>query len=372
MKQRSGFSYLSLILAAAAVIGLTFMAMVALALLGYSSEQQAESIPAKIAEAGHWQVVSLPPHWKQYYSEAEFEQLRQTMQELVEKYKLPADEFMGLLDVESGGNPRVCSEAGAIGLGQFMAGTARGFSEFGPLASRVENRCNPIMSMRASARKLATDRACHGGADWGTLKLAYLGSSKRDCFAYNPGAPEATWSKIASRAAEFRQKGYVSQTGTLASGPSSCGGSVDTQTGYALPFPRSYLVNVTQAGRHENENVDDIIMPNGTPLCALGSARVTGRVINRTHVPFPSGAASCGSSIEYQLTAGPWQGSSLRYCHMEPDSFPAGLAVGSQVSAGQFVGRSNNTGRTTGPHLHLEVSNRGHGEIVRLLRSLGQ
>lgn len=193
-----------------------------------------------VAPGSRWKVVQLPPHWKQYYTDEQFEELRQEMQAMVDQYKLPADEFMGLLDVESaGGNPRACSTVGAVGFGQFMPGTARGMKEFNYIdetiqritgtmtANKTDDRCNPIKSIRASARKLATDRKGNGGEDWGTLKWAYVGVRITDSkgrrrwkfTAYNPGVEHVVWDGgtrrgqtvrgIKTRADEFRNKGYV-------------------------------------------------------------------------------------------------------------------------------------------------------------------
>ncbi len=171
----------------------------------------------------HWNVVSIPigtsggPDWKPFFpSESERENLRQTMQEMVDQYKLPADEFMGLLQKESSGNPNVCSIVGARGLGQFMADTAREYSEFGESVDErgtVANRCNPLRSVRAAAHFMSDLRRANGGSDWGSLKDAYLGvrlpGGKFKARAYNPGADPKTWEDIAQFAQLFRQKGYV-------------------------------------------------------------------------------------------------------------------------------------------------------------------
>lgn len=63
-----------------------------------------------------------------------------------------------------------------------------------------------------------------------------------------------------------------------------------------------------------------------------------------------------GSYGNYVLIAGKTEGGApffSRYAHLAQGSAP-GLTVGSVVNAGTVIGRIDNTGNTTGPHLHLE------------------
>ncbi|KGN32901.1 peptidase [Knoellia sinensis KCTC 19936] len=59
------------------------------------------------------------------------------------------------------------------------------------------------------------------------------------------------------------------------------------------------------------------------------------------------------------LTIKYWDGTESQYAHMS--SFSA--SVGSTVMPGDIVGRTGNTGRSTGPHLHLEIHPAGKGAV---------
>ena len=44
------------------------------------------------------------------------------------------------------------------------------------------------------------------------------------------------------------------------------------------------------------------------------------------------------------------------YAHMQPNSIPAGIGLGTRLTTGQVIGRVGNTGSSTAPHLHFHVS----------------
>ncbi|MDQ2852926.1 MAG: M23 family metallopeptidase, partial [Actinomycetota bacterium] len=82
---------------------------------------------------------------------------------------------------------------------------------------------------------------------------------------------------------------------------------------------------------------DDFSTPVGTPLHALNRATVTaagmyGGMGNRVELDFGNGVSAV-------------------YAHMSSIS----VSPGQQLSAGQLIGLSGNTGHSTGPHLHLEI-----------------
>ena len=58
------------------------------------------------------------------------------------------------------------------------------------------------------------------------------------------------------------------------------------------------------------------------------------------------------------------------YAHLQADSIPEGVGVGSVVNRGQVIGAVGSTGISTGPHLHFELH--VDGEIVDPLPVLSQ
>nr|WP_281247259.1 M23 family metallopeptidase [Micromonospora pattaloongensis] len=80
----------------------------------------------------------------------------------------------------------------------------------------------------------------------------------------------------------------------------------------------------------------DLPVPNGSPAYAVRAGRVS-RVND----------GSCGRGII--LTGA--DGASYIYCHLLSWS----VANGSTVRAGQQIGRTDNTGNSTGPHLHFSI-----------------
>jgi murein DD-endopeptidase MepM/ murein hydrolase activator NlpD len=81
----------------------------------------------------------------------------------------------------------------------------------------------------------------------------------------------------------------------------------------------------------------DIPVPIGTPIRAADSGRVA----------IAGGMGGYGNYTCIQ------HGASLSTCYAHQSSI--GVSVGGNVSQGQVIGRSGNTGNSTGPHLHFEV-----------------
>lgn len=121
--------------------------------------------------------------------------------------------------------------------------------------------------------------------------------------------------------------------GTVTAGPVSAGGFSWPLTGrITSPFgPRG---GRTHAGL-------DIAVPIGTPVRAVKAGTVQ------------SAGAASGYGIAVYLEHG--GGESTRYGHL---SKPL-VRAGQQVASGEQIALSGNSGRSTGPHLHLEIRRNG-------------
>jgi murein DD-endopeptidase MepM/ murein hydrolase activator NlpD len=108
------------------------------------------------------------------------------------------------------------------------------------------------------------------------------------------------------------------------------------QSTFALPLPRA---NILPLREHHSDQaaLDFRQVPVGTPVFAVEGGRVTYLRIN------PMG---CGTGIQIDIGSHQW-----RYCHLSERT----VANGAVVATGAQFGLSGNTGKSTGPHLHLQV-----------------
>jgi RHS repeat-associated protein len=93
----------------------------------------------------------------------------------------------------------------------------------------------------------------------------------------------------------------------------------------------------------------DVINSNGNTLGQNIRALEAGKVVR--NVTKPDGDPG-GVRIRVQTSGGYF----YMYCHMIPGS-NAGLNVGQTVNAGDILGQLGNTGKSTGPHVHIEIWN---------------
>ena len=121
------------------------------------------------------------------------------------------------------------------------------------------------------------------------------------------------------------------------SSPNSAAGPIRRGSGQLI-WPASGPVSSTFGPRWGRLHAGiDIPLPNGTPLRAADGGRVmiagwTGGYGNYTCVQHTGSMSTC-------------------YAHQSSIS----VSVGQNVSQGQVIGSSGNTGNSTGPHLHFEV-----------------
>ncbi len=85
----------------------------------------------------------------------------------------------------------------------------------------------------------------------------------------------------------------------------------------------------------------DLAAPEGTPVPSLGSGKVV----------FSGWRRGYGNTVIVQDS----QGARVRYGHLKE----ALVRTGESVTANQVLGQVGKTGRTTGPHLHIEMEKGG-------------
>lgn len=113
------------------------------------------------------------------------------------------------------------------------------------------------------------------------------------------------------------------------------------------PWPQGYTVNKNSpygwrvhpiSGKKKFHHGIDVAMPVGTPL----TAPADGEIVHK----------GSGASGGYTLIIKHEPNLYIVMYHLEK---PSHLPKGSRVTRGQVVASSGNTGRSTGPHLHLET-----------------
>jgi murein DD-endopeptidase MepM/ murein hydrolase activator NlpD len=100
---------------------------------------------------------------------------------------------------------------------------------------------------------------------------------------------------------------------------------------------------------YDGHSGSDFGMPNGTPLYAIANGTVTAR-----YQDFPTNDTSGGGN--YIITSHAAGGHTYRVNFWHLDYQGALVGVGSSVTKGQQIAISNNTGNSTGPHLHYGIS----------------
>ncbi len=127
-----------------------------------------------------------------------------------------------------------------------------------------------------------------------------------------------------------------STTTTQTSSNTTSNSSSSTSSTYAMPIPGSILTQ----GIH-GTNAVDFGAPVGTPV----KASLDGEVI------LSKGGGAYNGGYGNYIVIKHSNGTQTLYAHLSKTE----VSVGRKVSKGDVIGKSGNTGRSTGPHLHFEV-----------------
>ena len=114
-------------------------------------------------------------------------------------------------------------------------------------------------------------------------------------------------------------------------------GEISVEGGWVLPLANPVFTSGFGPRWGRMHEGDDFGVPVGTPLRAMSNGTVV----------FAGQMSGYGTMVDIKYT----DGTISRFGHMSTIS----VTVGQQVTVGQTVGLSGNTGRSTGPHLHLEI-----------------
>lgn len=139
-----------------------------------------------------------------------------------------------------------------------------------------------------------------------------------------------------------------------------------------MPFSAGTSVTLSQTFHggfsHQEAQAYAIDFPvaEGTPVVAARSGVV---VAARSDSNVGCGDPSCANDANY-VVIDHGDGSLARYYHLQQGG--VSVAVGEMVCRGEEIGRSGNTGFSTGPHLHFEVVNPFNETVPVLLQELAR
>lgn len=111
---------------------------------------------------------------------------------------------------------------------------------------------------------------------------------------------------------------------------------------YAFPLPPESVTVEELRGTHHDYPASDLMVPEGTPVYAAHPGTVS-----KLQEPCPG--CRCG----YGVTIAGLDDHSYTYCHGQ--TLAPHLSIGVEVSAGEVVMASGNTGNSTAPHLHFQI-----------------
>lgn len=199
-------------------------------------------------------------------------------------------------------------------------------------ASRSQARATTQVT--AQVKQAAAARAASQKAAAAKLAADKQAAQKKAALAALSSTPAAKQLTVTPPVAATPATGRAAASTTTA----SASGFVCPIAGCGGRFTSGFGARSSPGGiGSTNHKGDDFATPIGTPLRAVHSGTVVA-------VGWYGGF---GMRVEIDLGGG----TSVIYGHMSAFS----ATVGEQVSPGEVIGYSGNTGNSTGPHLHFEV-----------------
>jgi len=252
-----------------------------------------------------------------------------------EQHNVPWELLAAVVAVESGGNPEAVSVAGAIGLAQVMPQYhSHRAAKYGG------NLADPQTNLMVAAEILAENYQRYGS--WDKAVAAYFGAI--DARGNITGAKDAYGTSGPQ---------YVSQVlaywNQLKGGGATAGSLWAVTGGKEYPITQEFGETefAKTSGYYANKSHPgiDLGVPLGTPLYAP----VNGTIEIAGHYGGYGNAVGIRTPDGYFILLG----------HLDSVS----VSPGQKVQVGTFIGKSGNTGASTGPHLHIEVRTPDGGVI---------
>ncbi|MCC6419742.1 MAG: M23 family metallopeptidase [Gemmataceae bacterium] len=146
-------------------------------------------------------------------------------------------------------------------------------------------------------------------------------------------------------------------TTPAASNPGRGGGEIAETSRIVFPLPEGSYTSTDSFGWRDNPFGGEPEFHSGSDLAAAAGTPIS--AIADGHVTVAEFSAGWGGLIVIEHTVGGQQVASY-YAHMWREGIL--VTAGETVSAGQHIGDVGSSGRSTGPHLHIEIRPGGQGQ----------